>query len=107
MNHGTAQPLGEAWRKRLHAIVQHRPGWIPLFASNAELQHALRVALMGTVWHSVAWHAFRRPGAAALAATGVAMAVTARWGRWKSERQAAEYATPPLEWECELLALLP
>ena len=62
---------------------------------------------MGTVWHSVAWHAFRRLGAAALAATGAAMAVTARWGRWKSERQAAEYATPPLDWECELPALLP
>ena len=35
------------------------------------------------------------------------MAVTARRGRWKSERQAAEYATPPLDWEWELLALLP
>ena len=28
---------GEAWRKHLHAIVQHRPGWIPLFASTTEL----------------------------------------------------------------------
>ena len=98
---------GEAWRKRLHAIVQHKPGWVPLFASTAELQHALRAALMGTLWHSVAWHAFRRLGAAALAATGAAMAVTARWGWWKSERQAAEYATPPLDWEWELPALLP
>ena len=98
---------GEAWRKRLHAIVQHRPGLIPLFASTVELQHALRVALMGTVWHSVAWHAFSRLGAAALAATGAAMAATARWGWWKSERQAAEYATPPLDWEWELPALLP
>ena len=62
---------------------------------------------MGTVWHSVAWHAFRRLGAAALAATGAAMAVMARWGRWKSERQAAEYATSPLDWEWELPALLP
>ena len=98
---------GEAWRKRLDVIVQYKPGWIPLFASTAELQHALRVALMGTVWHSVAWHAFRRLGAAALAATGAALAVTARWGRWKSERQAAEYATPPLDWEWELPAFLP
>ena len=98
---------GGSCRKRLHAIVQHGPGWVPLFASTAEVQHALRAALMGTVWHSVAWHAFRRLGAAALAATGAAMAVTARWGRWKSERQAAEYATPPLEWEWELPALLP
>ena len=98
---------GEAWRKRLHAIVQHRLGWIPLFASTAELQHALLVALMGTMWHSVAWHAFRRLGATALAATGAAMAVTARWGRWKSERQAAEYATPALDWEWEFPALLP
>ena len=98
---------GEAWRKRLHAILQHRPRWIPLFASTAELQHTLRVTLMGTVWHSVAWHAFRELGAVALAATGAAMAVTARWGRWKSERQAAEYATPPLNWEWELPAVLP
>ena len=97
----------EAWRKRLHAIVQRRPGWIPLFASTAEIQHALRVLLMGTMWHSVAWHAFRRLGAAALVATGAAMAATARWGRWKPERQAAEYATPPLDWEWELPALLP
>ena len=98
---------GEAWRKRLHATVQHRPGWVPLFASRAEVQHDLRAALMGTVWHSVAWHAFRRLGAAALPATGAAMAVTARWGRWKSERQAVEYATPPLDWEWEIPCPVP
>ena len=98
---------GEAWRKRPYAIVQHRLAWMPLFASTTELQHALRVALMGTVWHAAAWHAFRRLGAAALAATGAAMAVTARLGRWRSERQAAEYATPPLDWEWEFPALLP
>ena len=33
--------------------------------------------------------------------------LTVRGGRWRSERQAAEYATPPLDWELELLALLP
>ena len=73
---------------------------------NHRLQHALRIALMGRVWHSATWHAFRRLGAATLAPTGATMAVTARVGRWKFERQAAEYATPPRDWEWELPALL-
>ena len=62
---------------------------------------------MGTVWHVVAWHAFHTLRAAAVATTGAAMAVMARWGRCESKRQAAQYATPPLDWEWELPALLP
>ena len=64
-------PWGVAWRRRLHALVAHRPKYLPTFANTDVLQDALRRKLLGTVWDAMGWHGFRRCGAAAMAAAGV------------------------------------
>ena len=89
---------GEAWRRRLHAQVAHRPAFLLVFANRDALQDALRRRLLGTPWDFMAWHGVRRCAAAAMAVAGAHMRAIGIWGRWRSERQAAKYGGVPLDW---------
>ena len=77
---------------RLQVRIQGRSPYLLIVAGGARaLSATMAKILVGTEYHGITWHAWRRAGATMFLGASGTMPELLHWGRWKSLRVARKY----------------